>query len=593
MQGIVICLLILLVADYSVGQGTNQPYQPECDSWDQVVSAIRASATSQGASVGDCDKLDDCTGMKCIVTALGKRIEIDVKLFHCDDPPQMRILLVGSGISFEETITHGSSYTIPGLSYSTFPFLPTLNIEMVVQFEKQPDGIVIGAKLRTVGAPIEFPLFSDILIRTPVCPTANPLVMDCIAMEELVNSIVPPPSCSKKTTCDGISCSQRYTFSSGSLPAVIIDVTSDLTVDSCSTPISLILKADSAVLNLDWTHTFRHSDSVPVDQDLTFGASLVVNVTMVPLSDLEHIQTTIKYTITQAAFGSSTESVLTNALVPIPECRDVPPTDLTPTPSDECASWKNIENALEFSFGEGYSVSDCVTLPGCRGFNCSATYDSDIYYVVIEEFHCQDPTYITVSIDGDNEHYSQNFTHNETVPIPDANGVQLLVHLVKESPTVIFVGVYILYPVPGGEIITFPLVSDQLLQVTPCEAGTSTVAMETVMRESPGGGYSHSSTSRPSGVTAQSTTIKNDQGKPTKFSSNKDNKPFQEPVSSNGSIGLAWNLVLAIITAVVLAVVASAIFVFFRRRRQSRDLDMLMENTDATHRDSFTPNWNA
>lgn len=54
---------------------------------------------------------------------------------------------------------------------------------------------------------------------------------------------------------------------------------------------------------------------------------------------------------------------------------DVPPTDLTPTPSDECASWKNIENALEFSFEGGYSVSDCVTLPGCRGFNCSATYN--------------------------------------------------------------------------------------------------------------------------------------------------------------------------------------------------------------------------
>lgn len=55
---------------------------------------------------------------------------------------------------------------------------------------------------------------------------------------------------------------------------------------------------------------------------------------------------------------------------------DIPPSDLTPTSgSDECASWKNIENALEFSFEEGYSVSDCVTLPGCRGFNCSAMYD--------------------------------------------------------------------------------------------------------------------------------------------------------------------------------------------------------------------------
>lgn len=49
------------------------------------------------------------------------------------------------------------------------------------------------------------------------------------------------------------------------------------------------------------------------------------------------------------------------------------PTD-APTADDECESWQNIEDSLEFMLDGGYSVRDCVTLSGCRGFNCTATY---------------------------------------------------------------------------------------------------------------------------------------------------------------------------------------------------------------------------
>ncbi|KAJ8036331.1 hypothetical protein HOLleu_20274 [Holothuria leucospilota] len=388
-------------------------------------------------------------------------------------------------------------------------------------------------KLLCVDAPLG-PIFGSLEIAClvenyviPFAPCVTPEELVCQAMEDLADSVTPPTSCSMMTTCDGISCLQRYPFSYGSPPTTfLVDLNTDLIVDSCG-EVSMILTARSKQLNLDWTRTFTESDSISVDQDLTLGVKMVVAVTMQYMPDSYNILTTIGYIMTQANGVTTTEYILQNAEVCIPVCDpELPPgepTTMIPIPG-KCASWENIKNALEFSLEGGYSISECVTLSGCRGFECLAMYERDRYHVIIEEFHCQDPTYITVSITGAREHYSQTFTHNETVPISFAEDIKISVHLVKVSPSMIFIGVTILFPLSSDRFVQVPLVSDQLLRVTPCSG---------------------------------------DDGKST----------LDSLTLIFGSIGL-----VVIVFAVILFV---ALVIYFRRRRQCKDADKCTGKTES------------
>ncbi len=47
----------------------------------------------------------------------GKQMSIDMKLFPCEVPPQMRLLVRSSDsiINFEQIVTHGDKYNLPGM----------------------------------------------------------------------------------------------------------------------------------------------------------------------------------------------------------------------------------------------------------------------------------------------------------------------------------------------------------------------------------------------------------------------------------------------------------------------------------------------
>ncbi|XP_071824792.1 uncharacterized protein [Apostichopus japonicus] len=572
-----IVYLVITFLNLCLAQADVTPYQPECQSLDNVISEINQNIAEVPGSSADCVKFADCTGAQCRLTLMGKIITCNIKLFPCDDPPQMRILVTGNGINFEQTVTQDSTYLIPGLTYSPFPvFSSSVDVEIVVQFEPQDDGIVVGMDIQAVNFPIRFTLFHDVLIQTPPC-TSDAHKQDCSAMEVLAESIPPPRTCSRKVNCNGIDCEDTILYSVNGGPVMFpVTVKSGLEVDSCSNPVSLIASAQSSALNLDWTQVFTHSEVVHVDQDLSMGIDLSINVTMELQPDLEHILTTITYKVTKDGHQSN-EVLLENASVPIPECRVQPgPPTVTETPpaKDECESWQQIEDSLEFNLEGGYSLDDCVTLSGCRGFNCTATYMDQVYQVVIEEFHCEDPTYVMISVDGPDEHYSQNFTHNETALIPGTDDVTLVIHLVQESATTVFIGAYIIIVEPETGPIRISLIDDQILELTECDGG---------------GVMQASSTIPATGVTHRATTLKSDQA----FSASGDsrrkasNTPVINPVGRNEGLGMTWTIVLGIASAILLAAVVILIALFLRLRRRSPDLDILMETTDDVSSDAY------
>ncbi|KAJ8036332.1 hypothetical protein HOLleu_20275 [Holothuria leucospilota] len=542
MHKITACLLTFMVGGYSVVFAGQGPYREVCDDW-------KETAESWSTDDVTCLALDDCTGVNCAFTWGGNPFEVEVKWVRCEYVPQLRITVTDRKGSYPLTFTDGGYKEIAGLSLTIFGEEVSL-LELNVQFEQQPNGVKFGLCLEVLLRIFQLCLVQNFVI--PFAPCVTPEELVCQAMEDLADSVSPPTSCTMMTTCNGISCVQTYPFSYGRPSTTfLVDVDTDLIVDSCG-EVSIILTARSTQLNLDWTHTFTQSDSIAVDQDLTFGVTLVVDVTMQYMQDSENILTTIEYTITQASGLSTTEYILQNAEVCIPDCKPVPSSMTTTTmitrPIDECASWENIENALEFSLGGGYSISHCVTLPGCRGFECSAMYEWERYRVIIEEFHCQDPTYITVSIIGAREQYSQTFTHNETAPIPFAEDIKISVHLVKVSTSMIFVGVTILFPFSIGRFVEVPLVSDQLLRVTECIDQTTTLGNPPDPKTTLGYGGGGNDK-----ITLDSHTL------------------------TFGGIGL--------VAIVLILLVALAIYV--RRRRQCKDPDKITTGNAETKSDGF------
>ncbi|XP_072021196.1 uncharacterized protein [Amphiura filiformis] len=513
-----LCLMLLALFAVSGVKSQTASYQPECNAWDTTITQMQQSLSMIGGSVQTCAKSTDCTGLSCTLKFWDKKMTIDMKLYPCIIPPQMRLMVRSTSINFEQSVTHGDTYNLPGFQYTPFMMMPAFKLAavLVVHFEKVANGMRVGLYLeaRGFGTRLAWPLMPDTVVPTPPCPSATPPVnAQCIKMDQLLSTMQTPAGfvCEPADACRGFSCAGNI----GLLGILEYDLNATLVVNSCENPISYTVTLLSNSASLTYIHRFTHSDTVPVrSAGLPPGTTANLTVTMSPSLNLDAIDTSVKidiciapmtYLNPQAECYSA--PLLTNQPVPIPPCNEPLPTPGAPLPQSarskppmtgmdaECNAWSEIEQGMTKTVVPGYGFDWCNTNVNCMGMTCHAIYETNNYQLYMELFHCAKPITLLVTVDSAeaNFHYAQNITEGTSrvlVTVFADNHDNLVFVMALSSsiePRNSLTITVRMTPVPGGvrlggnvsaEVfpgipLSIPVIKERLVPTPPCDGVTA------------------------------------------------------------------------------------------------------------------------
>ncbi|XP_022083148.1 uncharacterized protein LOC110975200 [Acanthaster planci] len=571
-----ICAWILLQTAAS-----EATYQPECDTLDEAVQQINQAQSQLGDLQGriNCTRSADCDGFTCFLLLQGQRNELRVKLHPCDDPPQMFLLVQDPDTNLpyiQETVTHGDTYTIPGLQYDQ-AFID-LNVGIQVQFEKVSEGFQIGLKLVLLanGFPLfEIPILSPTLIRTPPCSTQAPgqQSLQCRRMQELVIGLNPPHDfqCVKDDDCKGFRCTGAI-----GIGPVSFEITAVSVLDSCTEPISYTITIQRNGRDI-WSHPFVRSETVPVEGDgITLPEGVQANITVImdPFTeDIDYFLTTIQLTVHIPGLPQPVvDTFLNESRVPIPPCDHpmtrgptlTPPASLTPLPgvSDECTTFRDIADDIDNNEVFHGRMNCKANHNPCDGFSCNLTSSGVRYLFKTKMFHCESPVRLLLTIDSEtskNYHVARNITCNAVVPIEELlSGGEIKFLVMRRSNRSVELALTLKGYTPEGTV-AIPLVQDRIVPVKPC-----TLAVP--FPDNPNEVCKAASPGPPN----------NNPVKPPKGGGGEPGKSTQ-PNSQAATIGAVVGVV-----AVVMVAAAVVALVWYRRRsHRHNDHIHLVESSDA------------
>ncbi|XP_071502400.1 uncharacterized protein [Diadema antillarum] len=460
-------------------------FKPECVAWDQLIRTISRNARAIPTASAKCSRSADCTRFACKFLMLRKDIIFDVKLLPCATPAQMRLLVLSNtdNVYFEQTVMHGNTYPVPGLTYNLFPGM-RLQISVQVHFKKVTAGLEIGLRLKFSGpTPLitfSYPIFPDYVIPVRDCTAAvTPTQMHCAQMNKTITGLTLPQShlCTMVKGCGGFNCNGLIP-SGQSSTANPIKYGVSLVMNGCDSPLSYSLGIRSA--SGSWQYKFFRSKEVFVNLTFPHQTVLHANLIMTPDINLETMTTSLALRSCAGREPCLNTTILDQTEVPIPPCSSTVPTGSTPTvattpQADECQVWKRVENELIQSAGPGYGITSCTTIENCSGYDCTGEFEGHNYTIVTVLRHCANPVVLSMTVRSKTDRFfwKKAVTHNDNITVAGrAKGTHGMlgfhIHLLKLSARQVLIGVYAKVGLPGLSPLSVPLIKDQIMPVSRC-----------------------------------------------------------------------------------------------------------------------------